>query len=141
MAHNLLRLYHLADRPDYLRLAEVLLRLHTKAMIDQPFGMANMLGAADLYVDKPREIFVIGKRDAAGTRELLQHIAATYVPNRTLTVVEPGGEARSRRSFAARSNWMASDGYVCHRMTARCPSRHGTSSAVLLVACVCGRIR
>ena len=123
MARNLLRLFHYGERPHYLRHAESLLQLHAQAMMDQPFGMANMLCAADLFVDKPREIFVLGKRDAEDTRDLLRHIAAVHIPNRTLRVVEPGQEEslpdvmRGKKQLAGKAT-----AYVCHAMTCSLPA-------------------
>jgi uncharacterized protein YyaL (SSP411 family) len=123
MARNLLRLYHYGDRPLYLRHAETLLQLHTGAMAEQPFGMANMLCAADLYIDKPREIFVLGRADDASTFELLRRIAATHIPNRTLSVVEPGSEGSLPEVMRGKKQM---DGkttvYVCHAMTCSLPA-------------------
>jgi uncharacterized protein YyaL (SSP411 family) len=118
MALNLLRLYHYRAHLPYLTRAEELLRRHVAPMTEQPFGLANMLCSADFYIEKPREIFVIGRLDAADTREHLRRIAATYVPNRTLTVVEPGGEAPVPETMQGKTqiNGMATV-YVCHRMT------------------------
>jgi hypothetical protein len=92
-------------------------------MADQPFGLANMLCSTDFYIEKPREIFVLGRRDAADTRDHLANIAKTYVPNRTLTVVEPDQEAPLPESMQGKQQI---DGkatvYVCHQMTCSLPA-------------------
>ena len=79
-------------------------------------------GTLRFYIDKPREIFVLGKRDAADTHDLLRHIAREYVPNRTLLVVEPGNEGslpeimRGKKQVEGKTTV-----YVCHAMTCSLP--------------------
>ena len=86
----LLRLYHYLGRDDYLQRAEKVLRLHYEAMGKQPFGFTHMLMALDFYLEKPREIVVVGKRTDSAVQELLKNIHSLYLPNKTLQVIEPG---------------------------------------------------
>jgi uncharacterized protein YyaL (SSP411 family) len=94
-----------------------------------------MLCAADTYVETPREIFVLGKRDAADTAALLDGIAATYIPNRTLTVAEPGSEGllpevmRGKTQVGGKAT-----AYVCHRMTCSLPVTSWSELEPLLVS-------
>jgi len=86
---NLLRLYHYTEHAPYLDRAEATLRLYAGPMRQQPFGFANLLCTADFYVQQPHEIVVVatpGERDGAA---LLQEMRGAYVPNRTLTIVDP----------------------------------------------------
>jgi len=119
-ARNLLRLYHYTERTEYLERAETLLRLYAGPMREQPFGFANMLCAVDLYTQKPREIVVV-TAPADGV-ELLQRIRRTYLPNRTLTVVDP---SRGEPLPSLLQGKGQRDGkptvYVCHNMTCSAP--------------------
>jgi uncharacterized protein YyaL (SSP411 family) len=119
-ARDLLRLYHYTEKADYLERAEALLRLYAASMHEQPFGFANMLCAVDFYVQKPREVVVVTA--AADGRELLQRIRRTYVPNRTLTVVDP---SRGEPLPSVLQGKGQLDGkptaYVCHNMTCSAP--------------------
>jgi hypothetical protein len=83
----LLRLHHYTAHPVYLERAEAVLRLYAGAMRQQPFGFAHLIGAVDFYVQQPHEIVLIAP-PAAGA-PLRQAIGRTYVPNRTLRVVDP----------------------------------------------------
>jgi len=85
----LLRFYHLTGKEDYLKRAEKILRSYYDVMENQPFGFAHMLCALDLYLNKPKEIVVVGKREDAKTAELLSEIQSHYLPNKTLQLVDP----------------------------------------------------
>ena len=85
----LLRLYHLTGKEDYLQRAEKLLRCFYDAMENQPFGFAHMLCALDLYLNKAKEIVVVGKRGDSETTELLNEIHGHYLPDKLLQLVAP----------------------------------------------------
>jgi uncharacterized protein YyaL (SSP411 family) len=119
-ARNLLRLYHYTEKAGYLEHAETLLRLYAGPMREQPFGFANMLCAVDFYTQKPREIVVVGP-PAAGAA-LLQRIRTTYLPNRTLSVVDPSrGEALPSLLQGKGELDGKPTVYVCHNMTCSAP--------------------
>jgi len=86
---TLLRLYHLTGRADLLARAEATLRLFAGPMREQPFGFANMLCAVDFYTQQPREIVVVGLPGTPDTAALLDVVRRTYLPNRTLQVIDP----------------------------------------------------
>jgi uncharacterized protein YyaL (SSP411 family) len=118
----LLRLYHHTERADFLDRAEATLRLYAGAMREQPFGFANMLGAVDFYTQQPREIVVVGRPEAPETAALLRHIRQTYLPHRTLRVIDPA-HTESLPSLLQGKEQV--DGkptvYVCHRRTCSAP--------------------
>ena len=85
----LLRLYYLTGAEDCLKRAEKVLRSYYDAMASQPFGFAHMLCALDLYLNKPKDIVVVGKREDLATRDLIEKIHSFYLPNKTLQLVGP----------------------------------------------------
>jgi uncharacterized protein YyaL (SSP411 family) len=85
----LLRLYHITGTQDYLKRAETTLRSYYDAMTSQPFGFAHMLCALDLYLRKPKEIVIVGRREDPVTDELLKGIHSLYLPNKTVQLVGP----------------------------------------------------
>ena len=85
----LLRLYHYTGREDYLKRVEKVLRLYYDAMEKQPFGFAHMLSALDFYLEKPKEIVLVGEKKEQATRDLLSRIHSLYLPNKTLRLVSP----------------------------------------------------
>ncbi len=86
----LLRLHHMTGRDEYRERAEKALRAYYDAMESQPFGFAHLLCALDFYLAKPKEIFVVGDRQFAGTKEILAGIHSLYLPNMTLQLANPG---------------------------------------------------
>ncbi|MGH7827589.1 MAG: thioredoxin domain-containing protein [Candidatus Binatia bacterium] len=80
----LLRFYHYTARDDYLKKAEKVLRSYYDTMASQPFGFAHMLAALDFYLEKPKEIVLIGSREDQVTADLLKNIHSLYLPNMTL---------------------------------------------------------
>ncbi|MBI1817300.1 MAG: thioredoxin domain-containing protein [Deltaproteobacteria bacterium] len=130
---NLLRLYHYTEQREYLDRAEAMLQIFGAQMREQPFGFANMLGALDFYTQQPHEIVVVTPADAGD--ELLRKIRGTYLPNRTLTVVDPTHSASLPTQFAGKTQ---RDGkstvYVCRRMTCSAPATEWSEVEALLDA-------
>jgi uncharacterized protein YyaL (SSP411 family) len=122
-ARSLLRLYYYTGASTYLDRAEAVLRLFGTQMAEQPFGFASMLCTVDLHAQCPHEIVVVAKADAPETREMLGKIRRRYVPNRTLTVVDPArGEplpplVRDKGQLDGKPTV-----YVCRRMTCSPPA-------------------
>ncbi len=85
----LLRLYYYTNREDYLRKAEQLLRLTYEAMQGQPFGVAHMLCALDFYLEKPKEIVLVGNSNDHALSDLLGKIRSLYLPNATVRLIGP----------------------------------------------------
>ena len=120
----LLRIYHYTGYEDYLRKAEAVLRSYLNGMETQPFGFAHMLCALDLYLEKPKEIVVLGRRDDPMTAELLERIHSLYLPNKTLQLVGPD-EPLEKISPALQGKKRI-DGrptvYICHNFTCSAPA-------------------
>jgi len=119
----LLRLYHYTGKEDYLKKAEKVLRLHYDTIEKQPFGFAHMLSALDFYLEKPKEIVLVGEKKDQATKDLLHEIYSLYLPNMTLQVVEPGKSLKEISPLLEGKNQI--DGkptvYVCHNFTCSPP--------------------
>jgi len=88
-ALNLLRVFHYTGAAAYRDRADVILRLFGDSMRSQPFGFANLLAAVDYSANGPHEITLVGVRQNPETTALLRRIRSTYVPNRTLMLLDP----------------------------------------------------
>ncbi len=94
-AMDLLRLFWMTEREDYLKKAEQTIRLFYDPMIENPYGYATFLAAFAFYLDKPREVVIVGDRGASETRSLLSRIHGLYQPNKVLMVADPAsGDGR-----------------------------------------------
>lgn len=88
-ALNLLRLFYLTEKQEYLNKAEKLLRLFYEAMEQNPFGFSNMLCALDFSLRRPKEIVVLGKPHEPQTRALLAAVHGLLLPNKTVMCLDP----------------------------------------------------
>jgi uncharacterized protein YyaL (SSP411 family) len=138
-ARALLRLYHYSERPVYIERAEALLRSYAEPMREQPFAFANMLCAADFFVQKPCEIVLVGQRKAPEVDVLLQRVREQYIPNRTLTVIDPTQDQQLPPLVQGKAQV---DGkptvYVCHDMTCSAPVTAWAELEPLLRRCARG---
>ena len=122
-AQLLLRLYHYTSREVYLKKAETILRSYHDAMAAQPFGLAHMLGALDFYLRKPKEIVIVGKPDDPRTREILEGVHSTYLPNSTVQLVRPDEKIDEIAPLLKGKSQIGGQvtGYVCHNFTCSAP--------------------
>ena len=119
----LLRLYHYTGKEDYLKCAERILRAYYKAMENQPFGFAHMLAALDFYLQKPKEVVLVGDKKDPETAELLTKIHSLYLPNMTLQLANPDDSLEKVSSLLAGKKQFdgKSTVYVCHNFTCSRP--------------------
>jgi uncharacterized protein YyaL (SSP411 family) len=119
----LLRLYHFTGRNEYLHRAEKVLRSYYNAMQSQPFGFAHMLCALDYYLEKPKEIVIVGNREDPGTAELVAQIHSSYLPNKILRLVDPQQSLERISPLLEGKTQLngAPTVYVCHDYTCSAP--------------------
>ena len=119
----LLRLYHYTGKEDYLKRAERILRAYYDAMENQPFGFAHMLAALDFYLQKPKEVVLVGDKKDPETAELLTKIHSLYLPNMTLQLASPDDSLEKISSLLAGKKQFEGKPtvYVCHNFTCSRP--------------------
>jgi uncharacterized protein len=119
----LLRLYHYMGKEEYLKRAESVLQTYYTAMESQPFGFAHMLAALDFYLEKPKEIVVVGDKKNPATMELLANIHSLYLPNMTLQLATPDEPLEKISSLLAGKKQIEGKptAYVCHNFTCSRP--------------------
>ena len=119
----LLRLYHYTETENYLKSAERILRAYYDTMENQPFGFAHMLAALDFYLQKPKEIVLVGDKKDPKTAELLTKIHSLYVPNMTLQLASPEESLEKISPLLAGKKQIAAKPtvYVCHNFTCSRP--------------------
>jgi len=122
-AQLLLRLHHITGRELYRQRAEKVLRSYYDAMESQPFGFAHLICALDFYLTKPKEIFVVGDRQFAGTRELLAGVHSLYLPNLTLQLANPDEPLEKFSPLLSGKTQLdgKATAYVCQNYTCSAP--------------------
>jgi uncharacterized protein YyaL (SSP411 family) len=118
---GLLRLFHYVGDERFFTAAERALRRFAAAMAKNPFGFAHMIGLADFYLRKPREIVIVGGSNDSATAELRARIHGAYLPNKTVVVTDPA----SAQCLPIAEGKTQVDGrvtaYVCHDYTCSPP--------------------
>ena len=133
-AQLLLRLHHITGKDQYRERAETVLCAYYDAMESQPFGFAHLLCALDFYLHKPKEIFIVGERQDAATRELLASIHAHYLPNMTLQIAGPQDALTDISPLLQGKTQIGGKPtvYVCHNYTCSAPVTRWADLKLLL---------
>jgi len=121
-AMNFLRLFSLTGEQAYHDRAEKTFTLFRTEMTDNGYGSAAMLNALDFYLEKPKEIVLVGDRISQEMKALLTRIHATYVPNKVLILVD---DKNSNTLPPIAQGKTTLDGkptvYVCHNFSCSRP--------------------
>ncbi len=118
---GLLRLFYYCGDERFLGAAERALRTFAASMAANPFGFAHMIGVADFYLRKPREVVIIGGPDEAPTRDLCARLHAGYVPNKTVVVADPASSNPLPPAEGKAQVGGQVTAYVCHDYTCSAP--------------------
>ncbi|MGH6974479.1 MAG: thioredoxin domain-containing protein, partial [Stellaceae bacterium] len=118
MAQTLARLFYLTGEARYRERAEALFIAFAGEVARNPIAHAALLSARDA-IDHGLQIVVAGARGTVEAEELLAAVFAISLPNRTLTVVPPGGKlpdghpAQGKGPVAGRAAAYICEGPTC----------------------------
>jgi hypothetical protein len=123
---NLLRLAQSTDREDLRASAERLLAAFAARLTAAPVALPQMLAACEFRLGQPRQIILVGDRDAADTKALLRALHARFVPHRIVLLVDsPEARAALSAAIPAIAAMDKVDGhasaYVCRDYTCQLP--------------------
>ncbi len=122
-AEVLLHLGVLTGNESYQRKAVTLFRLLTGYIKRYPSAFGRALGALDFYLSTPKEIAIIGKKDAPETASLRREVWRRYLPNKVVAQ-STGEDARAaeivpllkdRTTIENRATAYVCEHYTCQR--------------------------
>ena len=87
-ASDLLRLYHLTQKNDYLEKAEQIMKAGATSSAENPFGFGQLLTAIYLYVKKPIEITVRTTDNIGEGQKMARWINKQFMPNAITVIIE-----------------------------------------------------
>ncbi len=93
--HSLLRLAKHLDRPDFREKAVQALGLYYHQMENAPSGSGQLLCELEFLLSTPREIAVVGEKNADDTKVVLQEIHGRFLPNKILALLDPSNSKSS----------------------------------------------
>ena len=134
---NLLRLSQLVDDQKMAERARKTVEAFAATVSHFPSAMPQMLVALDCFLSKPRQIVIVGNKDAPETKALVQEVHRHFLPNTIILLVD-GGEGQKflgDKNHAIRAMSMV-DGkpaaYVCENFTCKAPLTRADELAELL---------
>ncbi|MBA3804183.1 MAG: thioredoxin domain-containing protein [Acidobacteria bacterium] len=123
-AEVLLHLGVLTGNEEYGRKAVTLFRLLRDTVSRYPSAFGRQLGALDFYLSSPKEIAIIGERDAADTQALLREAWRRYLPNKVVAQSAEGEAGAAEAIPLLRDRHMIekkATAYVCYHYTCQKP--------------------
>jgi len=133
---NLLRLSQMTNRQDFLTSAQRALAAFGSRMVAAPVGVPQMLVAYDFSISKPKQIVLLGERDAPDTRALLAALHARFIPNCIVLLVNADSRHALARYLPALADMSPIGGqataYVCEDYTCQLPTADVAAFAQLL---------
>ena len=91
---NLFRLYNLTFAEEYQQKARKVLSLIGDRMNQFPTGYAQMLIALDFYLDRSKEVAIVGPEDSPEKNALIKMLHTRFAPNKVLAYAPPKGNSR-----------------------------------------------
>ena len=89
-ALNLLKLYNFTFEQEYLDKAKKILAAPGDLLIQVPNAFSQMLIALDFYLDRSKEIAVVGSEKSIKKDGILKMLQSRFIPNKTLAYTQQG---------------------------------------------------
>jgi uncharacterized protein YyaL (SSP411 family) len=87
-ASNLMRLYHLTQKNDYLEKAEQIMKAGARSAAGNPFGFGQLLSAIYFHVKRPIEITVRKTNNIGEGYNMLRWLNKQFIPNAITVIIE-----------------------------------------------------
>jgi uncharacterized protein YyaL (SSP411 family) len=134
---NLLRLAQMTNRPGFRKSAEKSFAAFASRLSHVPVAMPQMLAACEWILSQPREIILVGEKEAVDTRALLRVLRRRFVPNRIVLLVD---SPETQKTLAAGIPSIESmtklagqaGAYVCRNYTCQLPVSEADRFAELI---------
>ena len=98
-ASNLLRLYHLTQKNNYLEKAEQIMMGGAKSSAENPFGFGQLLIAIYLHVKKPIEITVRKTNNFGEGYRMVSWLNKQFIPNAITVIIESHAQSSQLEEY------------------------------------------
>jgi uncharacterized protein YyaL (SSP411 family) len=134
---NLLRLAQITKRKEFRDSAETGLRAFASRLRTASVGVPQMLVGLGYSLSTPKQIILVGNKDAEDTRALLHSLQRRFVPNKIVLLVDSAESRRELSRYLPVIETMTQlDGrataYVCENYACRLPTADVAQFAELL---------
>jgi uncharacterized protein YyaL (SSP411 family) len=134
---NLLRLAQITGRAAFWDSAQRTLAAFGSRLSSAPAALPQMLAACEFLLGQPRQVVIVGEKDAPDTQALLRTLYSRFAPHRVVLLVD---SSETRRLLAAGIPAIAAmerlegkaAAYVCRNSTCQLPVSESKQLAELL---------
>lgn len=123
-ALNLLKLYNFTLHKSYREKAKTIFTLAGEMMSRAHNAFAQMFIALDFYLDKSKEVVVVGPKDSKEKDAIIKMLRTEFLPNKTVGYIPPDSES----SFPVFENKITAEGktivYVCENNICKFPTEN-----------------
>lgn len=121
-ALNLLKLYNFTLHKPYRDKAKTIFTLAGEMMSRSHNAFAQMFIALDFYLDKSKEVVVVGPKQSKEKDAIIEMLRAEFLPNKTIGYIPPDFKS----SFPVFENKTTADGrtivYICENNVCKFPT-------------------
>lgn len=121
-ALNLLKLYNFTLHKPYRDKAKTIFTLAGEMMSRSHNAFAQMFIALDFYLDKSKEVVVVGPKQSKEKDAVIKMLRTEFLPNKTVGYISPN----SKSSFPVFENKVTAEGrtiiYVCENNVCKFPT-------------------
>ena len=87
---NLLQLSEMTGQSQLRRMAEKSMRAFENRLSQSPSAMPQMMVALSFYLNKSKQILIVGKRNSPDTQAILHEVHKRFIPNKVVLLVDGG---------------------------------------------------
>jgi uncharacterized protein len=131
-ALNLLKLYNFTLHKPYRDKAKTIFMLAGEMMSRSHNAFAQMFIALDFYLDKSKEVVVVGPKQSAEKDAVIKMLRTEFLPNKTVGYISPDVKS----SFPVFENKVTAEGrtivYVCENNVCKFPTEDLTKARQLV---------
>ena len=123
---NLIKLGYLTGDESLKGKTEKTLHLFYNFLSQHPSGFAHMLSSLSFFLD-PEEVGIVGPKNDPRTQSLVRTVYLSYLPNRILSLMDPGEPVEEYRFPSLKEKGVAEvpSAFVCRRFSCLPPVTDG----------------
>ncbi len=136
-ALNLLKLSQITNNNNWRGMAEKTIQSFGSRLDQMPDGLPQMLVALNWNITTPKEIIIVGNRNAEDTKIMLREIRKHFLPNKVILLIDDSSRSKLVSYLPFIENMTMIDGkataYICQNYSCQLPTNDVEKVAKLLV--------
>lgn len=122
---NLLRLSSMLDRPEWSQMAQRIIKVFAGRIERVPEAVPELVSALMFFQATPKQIVIVGEKNSADTKELVNAVNKNFIPNKVLIVTNEDQSSFIHQKVTSISTLKKLDNkataHVCQNFTCSLP--------------------